>query len=413
MPNLPTSKNCCGCGACVDSCPKGAIDLVEDDSCYYNICVDKDKCIECKLCEKHCHILQQDKLRKSDPTKVDPLAAWSTEEEIIKKSATGGIFAQIAKNMLLEGDTYVYGAALQDDNSVRHIEISNINDLPQLQNSKYQQSYSVGVYSLVKQRLNSGYRVLFSGVPCQIAALYTFLDYKSDIIEKLYTIEIICHGVPCNDLHRVALKYHKVSKIVAYRNKEGRGWKANNRLSYLDKNGKKIILNSFQKDVLFRSYLRSNFLRLNCYNCPYSDIHRVSDLTIGDFWGCDQTSNPQKYDNYWGTSICLPNSDKGIQMISGANLKCQSAVWGELLPLNSHLYTPISIYDYKGYRYMRYIKDLPNSIKKIIYQSGFSNRLIDRIFTKVLNIILDIRQKKNVRKKKIKLVEILTQLELK
>lgn len=111
MPTLPTIDNCTACGACIDSCNHGAISMSEDKNGYYNITIDKNKCIECKLCEKHCHILNQNSLERHDLKDTKPLAGWSLDEDLIRKSATGGIFAQIACDMLSEGNTYVYGAS--------------------------------------------------------------------------------------------------------------------------------------------------------------------------------------------------------------------------------------------------------------------------------------------------------------
>ena len=416
MPNLPNFKECCGCGACVDACPKKAIELVEDKRCFYNIKIDKSACVECKLCEQRCHILHPELLIKSDPTHTQPIAAWSTTEELIKYSATGAIFAQIASNMLKEhGNTYVYGAALQNDNSVRHIEISNLEEIRKLQNSKYQQSYCVGIYSQVKKRLKEGSRVLFSGVPCQIAALYSFLRYNAQLIENLYTIEVLCHGVPCNDIHRVALKSHKAAHIYAYRNKDGRGWCGNkgnnNRLSYIRHNGERFIISSYQKDIMYRSYLSFNYSRPSCYSCRYANIHRVADLTIGDFWGWERTPNPEKYKNYWGTSVVLPNTDKGINMMKGNNLHCVETTWREFLPINQNLYMPTNIYDYKGYRYMSFVKYLPTQIKKIIYQSGFSNRRLNRLYEKFLSLVYRRKRRTAIAEKEKKSNYILKHLE--
>lgn len=186
MPNLPNNTLCCGCAACVDTCKHDALRLSEDKDGYYNVVVDADKCVNCKLCEKKCHILQQSSLRRNDPKEAQTFAGWSLDEKIIRKSATGGIFAQIAYTMLHDGNTAVYGAALMDDSSVKHIRISCIDEIYKLQNSKYQQSYTVGVYRKVFSDLKSGVRVLFSGVPCQIAALYSFLNYRRLDPESLY-----------------------------------------------------------------------------------------------------------------------------------------------------------------------------------------------------------------------------------
>ncbi len=415
MPVLPSSKDCCACAACVDVCPEGALSLVEDKCCCYSIKGDSNKCVDCKLCEKQCQILHPEKLLRSDPITVRPIAAWSTTEELIKYSATGGVFAQVACNMLRKGDTYVYGASLLDDNTVKHIEISDEKDVCLLQNSKYQQSVCTGIYKQAKKRLKEGRWVLFSGVPCQVAALYSFLEYKKELIENLYTIEVLCHGVPCNDIHRTSLKVNNANRIYAYRNKDERGWNGkngnNNRVSYIGKDGRRFIVHNFQRDSLFRSYLTSNFTRENCYHCPYSDVHRVADLTIGDFWGCNKTSNPERYENYWGTSIVLPNTDKGNEMMQGQNLVRVETTWREFLPINPNLYMPTNANDYNGCKYMPVVKHLPASLKNVIYQGGFFNRTLDKLFSKVLSIIF--RKHRNAARDKqiIRAEEILSYLE--
>ncbi len=410
---LPTKAECCGCAACVDICPKGAISLEEDSGCYYNIKVDEDKCVGCRLCETHCHILHPERLKKSNPLEVQPLAAWSTDEELIKNSASGGIFAQVASNMLAESkNTFVYGATLLEDNSTRHIEISSIAEIPLLQNSKYQQSVSTGIYKQVKKRLGEGARVLFSGVPCQVAALYSFLGDDERLLERLFTIELLCHGVPCNDLHRTALKTNKASRIVAYRNKDGIGWGGwSNRLSYLDYNGNRFIIPQYLKDSLFRSYLTCNFCRENCYNCHYADIHRVADLTIGDYWLWERTPNPEKYRNYWGTSVVLPNTAKGSLMMQGPQLSTTETTWREFLPINQNLYMPTNSYEFKGCRIMPILKYLPTPLKSIIYQRGFSYYRPNRLYHITMRLLFWFRTKHHREEQDNKIDETLNYLE--
>lgn len=399
MPNLPNNTLCCGCAACVDTCKHDALRLSEDKDGYYNVVVDTDKCVNCKLCEKKCHILQQSSLRRNNPKEAQTFAGWSLDEKIIRKSATGGIFAQIAYTMLHDGNTAVYGAALMDDSSVKHIRISCIDEIYKLQNSKYQQSYTVGVYRKVFSDLKSGVRVLFSGVPCQIAALYSFLNYREDLIQNLYTIEVLCHGVPSNNLHRIAIKINKAERIKAYRNKEeGKGWIGglNNRLSYYMPDGKVKLMQNRRKDFLFRSYLTFSFTRPSCYQCKYSNIKRVSDITIGDFWHFQESPNRDKYDNLMGSSIIIANSYKGKNLIATCeNLHIVPVTWKEFLPYNQNLFMPTNKYLFKGAKYIHLINKLPKFLQTIIYQNGFTNEKIDGLYQRILRMI----NRKNLQKK--------------
>lgn len=397
MPILPTIDNCTACGACIDTCHHGAISMMEDNNGYYNLTIDKDKCVECKLCEKHCHILNQDLLERHDLKKTKPLAGWSLDEELIQKSATGAIFAQIACDMLAEGNTYVYGASLQSDSSVKHIEISDAKDIYKLQNSKYQQSLTYGIFKQVRNRLKEGARVVFSGVPCQVAALYIYLGKKGNLTDHLYTIEVICHGVPTNALHRLGMKYNNAKRIIAYRTKKNSGWiyGQNNRVVYEMGNGKLKYMVNHTKDFLFRAYLSFSFSRKNCYTCKYATLKRVSDLTIGDFWGFEKSKEYFKYGNYMGTSVIMPNSPKGQWMIGQSNkLHLVKASWEEILPLNQNLYMPTNRYAFKGYDKVNTFLKIPEPFRKTLFMNGSTNKFLNKLYCVITNILLSYKHQK-------------------
>ena len=412
LPHLPESDLCCGCGACVDTCSKEALSLREDEDGFLDVWLDADKCVGCGLCERHCHLLNQSELKRSNPREVKPVAGWSTNEELIARSASGGIFAQLAYDMLGIPDTYVYGAALLPDSSVRHIEIASRDQLSTLQNSKYQQSDTTGIYRQVKRRLQEGARVLFSGVPCQIAALHSYLGSNEALKERLYTLEVLCHGVPTGELHRTALRLNGAKRIVSYRTKRNTGWIGNNnRLTYETEHGE-LTPRRYVYDFLFRAYLQFSFTRPGCYQCRYGTMPRVADITVGDFWGWQHSAESQRYRNYMGVSIVLPNTAKGQSMIySSASLHVEPVRWQDILPYNQNLFMPTNDYLFAGGRWVHHIRKMPLRVQKFIYQNGFSVRYVDALWRCILSVLLFARNRRIKREVRSRMQETLTSLE--
>ncbi|MBP5346486.1 MAG: Coenzyme F420 hydrogenase/dehydrogenase, beta subunit C-terminal domain [Bacteroidales bacterium] len=392
-PLLPSSDQCCGCASCVDACPQKALSVVEDENSFLAVHVDENKCIGCHLCERQCHLLHPERLQRHDARKVQPYAGWSIRPELIEKSASGGIFAQLAYDFLNpeHGEPhYVYGAALQPDGNVRHIEISTRQELPLLQNSKYQQSDLQGVYSQVKKRLKQGAYVLFSGVPCQIAALYSFLGQDKALSDRLYTVEVLCHGVPTQALYRTALQVEQAKRIVSYRTKDECGWiNNNNRLTYEMPDGRLQTKKKHVYDFLFRAYLEFSFTRKNCFQCPYANISRVSDVTLADFWGWNQSRKKESYRNHMGTSVITPNSEKGAALLkSSRELHLVETSWEEFLPQNQNFFMPTNHYLFAGADKIKRIQQLPLGCQKFIFQNGFSNRYLNEAYKRVLSVLL-------------------------
>ena len=408
-PLLPPADQCCGCASCVDACPQKALSVVEDENSFLAILVDENKCIGCHLCERQCHLLHPERLTRHDARRVQPYAGWSIRPELIEKSASGGIFAQLAYDFLNpeHGEPhYVYGAALQPDGNVRHIEISTRQDLPLLQNSKYQQSDLQGVYSQVKTRLKQGAYVLFSGVPCQIAALYSFLGQDKALSDRLYTVEVLCHGVPTQALYRTALQVEQAKRIVSYRTKDECGWiNNNNRLTYEMPDGRLQTKKKHVYDFLFRAYLEFSFTRKNCFQCPYAHISRVSDVTLADFWGWNQSKKKESYRNPMGTSVITPNSEKGVALLrSSRELHLVETTWQEFLPYNQNFFMPTNHYLFVGADKIRRIQQLPLGCRKFIFQNGFSNRYFNEAYRRLLSVLLFFkhRREQNEVKQKLK-----------
>ena len=184
-------KNCCACGACMNVCPKDAIRMEEDDYGFLYPQIDETKCVQCGACKKVCAYQNGSKL--FEPKQV--FVAVSKNKKQLLNSASGGVFAAVATKILKDGGV-VFGATLDFENghaNPHHIKIENQKQLTKLQGSKYVQS-AIGItYKQTKDYLKKGRIVLFSGTPCQISGLYEYLGKEYD---NLYTIDVICHGVP-------------------------------------------------------------------------------------------------------------------------------------------------------------------------------------------------------------------------
>lgn len=311
-------KLCCGCGACANVCPKGAIAMKPDEWGYSYPVIDSSCCISCGVCKTVCSY--QKGVSIHEPIRA--YAAVNKVQDQLEKSASGGIFAAVATYFLEKGGV-VFGAALdfEDGHPIAHlIEIDNISQLWRLQGSKYVQSAVEETYKQAKQNLEAGKKVLFSGTPCQIAGLYGYLKKE---YSNLWTIDVICHGVPnlrfFDDYLSIEGKKRGGVPIgYSFRDKK-RGWGMNARLDLRCSSGKEksayIPARLTSYNTLF---LDGEIYRENCYECPYACKERVSDMTIGDFWGIER-EHPEllrkgEFDERRGISCMLVNTQRGIEM---------------------------------------------------------------------------------------------------
>ena len=286
MIEIIDKKNCCGCWACVQQCPKQCISMIEDDEGFLYPKVDKGICINCHLCEYVCPIINTDAPRKP----LETYAAINKDEQIRLESSSGGIFSAIAEYIINDGGV-VFGAKFNDKWEVIHDYTETIDGLAQFRGSKYVQSQIGDNYKKAKQFLTSGRKVLFSGTPCQIAGLKHFLKKE---YENLLTVDFICHGVPSPGVWREYLKEEvatcNLKNIVLPRSIHGRdalnvtiegisfrdktlGWKKFSfalDLSTSVGRGEKIQFRTrehLHENLFLKGFLANLFLRPSCYNC--------------------------------------------------------------------------------------------------------------------------------------------------
>ena len=63
-------------------------------------------------------------------------------------------------------------------------------------------------------------------------------------------------------------------------------------------------------DKYFYSFMKHGLLHESCYQCPYANSERVSDITLADFWGIDPAFVKDKH-KMNGTNLVLIHSGEG------------------------------------------------------------------------------------------------------
>ena len=293
-------KNCSGCGACQEVCPKDAINLKYNNEGFLVPEIDSEKCVKCGICLKKC--TSENPVYKNEAK--PKCYAMMASDEIREISSSGGMFTVAAKYVIEQGG-YVAGAAYEQDYKVEHIIINNIGDLWRLRGSKYMQSYAAKVYPEIKKLLKDGKMVLFTGMPCQVAGLYSYLGQE---YANLYTIDLLCHGITSS---KVFEKYHndvlgaKKLNRLEFKQKTPWGWHAGINAYFTDGTTYQKPLES---DMYFIAYLKSISKNTTCGKCVSNKLPRQGDLTIGDFWGIPKYD--EEMSDLKGTSVVLVNNKK-------------------------------------------------------------------------------------------------------
>ena len=320
-------KDCCGCGACMTVCPQKAISMAPDETgCLYPR-IDPALCIHCGACHRVCGY------GRTEPAMpMEAFAAVGRDETLVRTSASGGVFATAAKSCLASGGM-VAGAVmdLADGVTVRHILTDDPAQLTRLQGSKYVQSEAWQCYEDLRAALKQGRTVLFSGTPCQIDAVKQLTGAP----ENLITMDLICHGVPPKQMLAEFLE-------ILGRRLGGRV----RGFSFRDKSCGKAFCaridtarggHYLQSRFLsfYKLFLGGSIYRENCYSCPYARMERVSDLTMGDYWGIEEAhahqfeSGEMERRSDW--SCLLVNTEKGRRFLeahgTGLTLVPSEAQW--------------------------------------------------------------------------------------
>lgn len=309
MELVKKKEDCCGCRTCEKVCPKQAITMVEDECGFLYPRIDESKCVNCGLCLQKCAFQSGYKKRKE----FEPFYGYGARhksEKVFMRSRSGGAFVAIS-SYIIEQKGVVYGVGYSEEKGfhrVIHKRATTKRARNEFCGSKYVQSDMQDTFPSIKRDLENGKLVLFSGTGCQVGALHTYLGKEYD---NLYTIDIVCHGVPSPKIWDDFLtmrekEYGQPIKAVNFRNKRKYGWKANGETITFEnrKVSSKIYCKLFTRSVMFRP---------SCYNCAYVNKNRPGDITLADFWG-HEAALADKWDDDKGISLVLVNNKHGMKI---------------------------------------------------------------------------------------------------
>lgn len=294
---------CAGCGACYSSCGKEAITMKEGRDGALLPSVEEAKCVACGMCDRSCPVNNPIEFHSPDTC----YAAWMEGSARNPRSSSGGIGHALATQCVAGGGT-AFGAAV-DGASVKHIGISLPDEVWRLCGSKYVQSLVGDTYRDVRRLLVAGESVFFSGTPCQVAGLRSFLgkDWPN-----LVTADLICHGTPPQRL----LREHISAVVDCPSDVTSVSFRKNSNFILSIGTEEGSLYNADKEhDSYYHCFMSCLVFRDSCYKCPYAKAKRVGDLTIGDFWGLDRSTLDVPFEG--NVSVVLVNSEKGAAALKG------------------------------------------------------------------------------------------------
>lgn len=300
--SIINENDCAGCGACINACPYDALYFGKDKYGYYVPKLDESKCRKCGKCVSVCPVKNH---KSSNNKEAEAFCFVNSDKNLLKNSSSGAVFSSLA-GVVLKEEGVVFGASWTAENSVKHTYISSQTELWKLQKSKYLQSYIGNTFRIVKEFLEKGRKVLFSGCPCQIAGLQRYLskDYST-----LYLVDLLCGNAPSPGFFSdyIAEEYKDGVLKYEFRHKNGE-WRADCE-KIVKSDGSIEIRDGEDKDSYQSIYHDHTMCPVHCENCSFHEIPRYGDISIGDFWGVSKHIPELNVNN--GVSVVLINNEKG------------------------------------------------------------------------------------------------------
>lgn len=362
-------NSCTGCMACAGKCSKGAIS-VKDSLSAYNAIIDESKCVNCRVCERVCP--NNNKVELNAP--ISWKEGWASDH-VRRKASSGGAASAMMHSFVNDGG---YVAACLFRNGEFLFDITKKKDeLVRFAGSKYVKSNPVGIYDKMVEQLKKGNKVLFIGLPCQVAAAKNYTaKLPTNIRENLYTVDLICHGSPSPKILNLALSEKGVNikqlREIRFRKKTDFAVSAqlNNDEEY------RTLAPERVQDMYTYAFLNCLDYTENCYSCRYAQVNRVSDITIGDSWGSDLPDSEQRK----GVSLVLCQTEKGITLVENSGLELQEVSIEKSIEANHQLSHPSIAPDKRGVFFANLGKGFHKAVSlcapKVYYKQKLKEYLI-------------------------------------
>ncbi len=335
--------SCFGCSACMAICKCDAITMKPDEEGFMVPEIDENKCIDCGMCIKTCAAIN-----RYQPTfNGNKYYAYQhNSESTLERSTSGGAFSAIID----ESKTpYVCGCITDENLYVKHILSFQQSDIEAMQGSKYVQSDMSNCFREIRKTLLQGNRVVFTGTSCQVDGLKRYLSLTNVSQGNLVTMDLICHGVPSNLMHKEYVKlYEDKKKTTAvshlFRSKRN-GWGS----KFILRNYEQLFMDnkeindyqSLESQLWLNVFFSDLCLRESCYNCPYCTEHKPADYTVADFWGGEETTLDVDFSK--GCSLVIArNNRREVKFKSGKLIELNDEQKEIAQNHQAHLKKPIS-----------------------------------------------------------------------
>ena len=307
-------KQCFGCEGCNGVCPHSAITMVEDEEGFRYPKIDRKLCVDCGACKRACPYINMPRKNQREPY---VFGGYHKDDKIRNESTSGGAFSAIAE-VFCDENYVVFGAEARGL-EIFHSYIEDKADLVKFRKSKYAQSFVGDSYIKAVEFLEEGKKVLFSGTPCQVAALNNYIK-ESEMKENLLTVEVVCEGFPSPILLRkycafLEARYGSSVRELDYRYKDKNRWDFQVMKITFENN--KILKRDRWFSPFYIFWSDRLMSRPSCIECPFRTTDRVADITLGDLWGVHKYC-PELYGDNGGATLVVCNSEKGKQVFKRA-----------------------------------------------------------------------------------------------